>query len=150
DSAMQEQGILGNEAGRVAKDLAQCEEKFRQEGGELYLLRSELDAERARLQKELAAEETALREIAAGPAPLLLIAGLLEETEKQARRESESRKSTLVVAALEERDTDLLRILKKNKLPTRQLNLIEDLLQTDRNDRADTAVDLIILNGDDH
>lgn len=150
DQAAQAQGALGNELGRIAKELAQCEDKFRQEGGELYVLRGDLEAERGRLQKELNAEQSALREIAAGPAPLLLIPGLLDETEKQARREAEGRKSAILVAALEERDTDVLTLLKRNKVPARQLDLIERLLQTDRADRAGTVAEPIILNGGDH
>lgn len=150
DQAAQAQGALGNEVGRIAKDLAVCEDKFRQEGGELYLLRADLEVERARLEKELTTEEAALRELAAGPAPLLLISGLLQETEQQARREAEVRKSALLVAALEERDTDVLTLLKRNKLPARQLDLIERLLQTDRADRAGTVAEPMILNGGDH
>lgn len=150
DQAMQEQGTLGNEAGRIAKDLASCEEKFRQEGGELYLLRADFDAERAHLQKQIESEEAALRELAAGPAPLLLVAGLLDDTEKQARREAEALKSTVLVAALEDRDTEVLKQLKRNKVPAQQLDLIGRLLQTDRADRAGAVAEPILLNGGDH
>ena len=55
DEAKQVQGTLGNETGRTAKDLASCEEKFRQEGGELYLLRTDLEAIRTRLAPALVA-----------------------------------------------------------------------------------------------
>lgn len=150
DQATQAQGTLGNETGRIAKDLASCEEKFRQEGGELYLLRADLEAERTRLGKELAAEEVSLRELAAGPAPLLLISGLLDETEKQARREAEARKSTVLVAALQDRDSDVVKLLKRNKVPAQHLDLIERLLQSDRADRAGAVAEPMILNGGDH
>jgi DNA sulfur modification protein DndD len=150
DQAKQEQGTLGNEAGRTAKDLASCEEKFRQEGGELYLLRADLETERTCLQQELAAEEDALRELAAGLAPLLLISTLLDDAEKQARRESKTRKSAVLVAALEERDTGILTILKRNKVPAQQLNLIERLFKTDRADRTETVAEPMILDGGDH
>ena len=150
DQAAQVQGALNNEAGRIAKDLAACEEKFRQEGGELYLLRADLETERVGLENKLAAEQAVLREIAAGPAPFLLISSLLEDTEKQARREAEARNSTVLVAALEARDNDVLTLLKKNKVPARELNLIGQLLQTDRADRAGAVVEPVILNGSDH
>jgi DNA sulfur modification protein DndD len=150
DQAKQEQGALGNDAGRTAKDLALCEEKFRQEGGELFLLRADLEAERFRLQQELAAEETALRELAAGSAPMLLIPGLLEDTEKQARRESKTRKSAMLIAALEERDAEVLTILKRNRIAAEQLHLIERLFQTDRAERTNTVAEPLILNGSDH
>lgn len=150
DEAKQQQGSLGNESGRVAKDLTVCEEKFRQEGGELYLLRADLETERARLQRELAAEEASLRELAAGPAPMLLIPGLLEETEKQARRESKIRKSTVLVAALEERDAEILAVLKRQKIAAQQFHLIERLFRADRTDRANTETGPMILDGGDH
>ena len=150
DQAAQAQGTLGNETGRLAKEVASCEERFRQEGGELYLLSADLEAERARLESELAAEEAALRELAAGPAPLLLISGLLDEAEKQARRETDARKSAVLVAALEERDTGVLMLLKRSKVPARQLDIVERLLQTDRAERAGAAAEPMILNGGDH
>jgi DNA sulfur modification protein DndD len=150
DQAAQAQGMLGNEAGRVAKELASCEEKFRQEGGELYLLRADLESERDRLEKELGAEEAALRELAAGSAPFLLISGLLDEAEKWARREAEARKSALLVAALEERDAEVLTHLKRKKVPNGQLDLIDRVLRTDRADRAGTLAVPMILNAGDH
>ena len=150
DQAKQEQGTLGNEAGRTAKDLASCEEKFRQEGGELFVLRADLEAERSRLQQELVMEETALRELAAGSAPMLLIPNLLDDTEKQARRESKTRKSAVLIAALEERDAEVLTILKRNKISAPHLNLIERLFQTDRAERTNSVTEPMILNGGDH
>jgi DNA sulfur modification protein DndD len=150
DEATQTQGTLGNEAGRIAKDLTSCEEKFRQEGGDLYDMRADLETERSRLGNELAAEEASLRELAAGPAPLLLISGLLDETEKQAQHEAEARKSAVLVAALEERDSDVLTLLKRNKVPGTQLDLIDRLLQTDRADRAGAVAEPMILNCSDH
>lgn len=150
DQANQEQGALGNEAGRVSKELALCEDKFRQEGGELYLLRTDLESERARLQRELGIKEASLRDLAAGCTPLLLIPTLLEAAEKQARRESKTRRSAVLVAALEERDAEMLAILKRNKIAPAQLGLIERLLETDRNERATPITEPMILDGGDH
>ena len=150
DQAKQAEGPLGNEVGRLAKDLDACLDKFRQEGGELYEKRGDLEAEQARLEKALAAEDAKLWDIAAGPAPFLLIPDLLDETEKQARRETEARKAAVLVAALEERDSGVLRLLKRHKLPPQQISLIDRLLQTDRTDRAGTATGAMILNGGDH
>ena len=150
DQAKQEEGILGNEVGRIAKELGQCEEKFRQEGGELFLLRADLESERARLEQELHGEEAALRELAGGPAPLFLVPGLLDDTEKQARRETETRKSTVLIAALEARDAEVLAVLKRKKVPALQLDLIERLFERDRAERAGTVAEPMILNGGDH
>ena len=150
DQATQQIGTIGNEAGRLAKDLATCEDKFRQEGGDLYEMRADLEAERTRLEKEFENEEAALRELAAGPAPFLLIPGLLDETEKIARHETEARKSSVLVSALEERDSRILTLLKRNRIASRELDVIEKLLRTDRSDRAGKLTEPIILDADDH
>jgi DNA sulfur modification protein DndD len=150
DQAKQEQGTLGNEAGRTAKDLATCEEKFRQEGGDLYLLRTDLESERTSLQKELVVEEISLRELAASAAPMLLIPTLLDDAEKQARRESKMRKSTVLVAALEERDVEILTILKRKKIPPQHLGLIERLFHADRIERTSPMSEPMILDAGDH
>jgi DNA sulfur modification protein DndD len=149
DTAKQEQGALGNEAGRIAKDLATCEKKFRDEGGDLYLLRADLEADRATFQKALAAEEASLRELAAGAAPLLLIPALLDEAERQSRRESKSRRSAVLVAALEERDNEIITILRRNKIPTQHIGLIEQLFQSDRTDRTNPEPGPTIIDGGD-
>lgn len=149
DEATQEQGALGNEAGRIAKELAACEVKFRQEGGELYLLRADLEADRVTFQTALSAEEASLRELAAGAAPLLLIPALLDDAEKQSRRESKARKSAVLVAALEERDAEILTILKRNKIPAQHVGLIERLFLNDRVDRTNPVSEPTIIDGGD-
>ena len=150
DQIVQKRGEIDQEIITIAKKLTTCEETFRQEGGDLYEMRAELEAERDNLEKELAAEETALRELAAGPAPFLLIPGLLEDTEKQARHETEARRSAVLVAALEDRDANVLKLLKRSKVHARELDLIERLLLSDRNKRAGTVAEPMILNGGDH
>lgn len=150
DQAKQEQGSLGNEVGRITKDLTSCEDKFRQEGGELYLLRADLEAERLGLQKKVTEEESSLRDLAAGMAPLILIPGLMDDVEKQARHESKTRKSAVLVAALVERDAEILSILKRNKIPPPQISLIEQLFQSDRDERTRPVSEPIVIDGGDH
>jgi DNA sulfur modification protein DndD len=150
DQATQQQGVLGNETGRLEENFAACTEKFRMEGGTLYEMRAELQADRSRLENELAAEQAALRELAAGTAPFLLIPGLLDDAENQARHETEIRNSAVLLAALEGRDADVLTLLKQNNVHARELDLIERLLQADRAGRAGKVAGPIILNGGDH
>jgi DNA sulfur modification protein DndD len=149
DAAKQEQGALGNEAGRIAKELATCEKKFLAEGGDLYLLREDLEKDRATFQKALEAEEASLRELAAGAAPLLLIPALLDEAERQSRRESKARRSAVLVAALEDRDTEILTILRRNKIPAQHVSLIEQLFQSDRVERTNPEPGPTIIDGGD-
>jgi len=68
----QEQGRLTNEMERKAHDLQRCDERFRSEGGDFYLRRTELEAQQTGLRGEIEAHEEALRELAAGPALSLI------------------------------------------------------------------------------
>ena len=136
DESKQSQGALGNEVGRAEKDLASCEARFRQEGGDLFLLRNELETEKSALDKALAAEEALLREIAAGPAPLLLIGSLLDETTKRATEDARTQKNSVLVDALEERDAKVIERLQSEKVPAKQLALIERIMKSDRSERS--------------
>lgn len=146
----QDAGGLVNEAGRLGKALRECEERFRAEGGELYLKHRELEAELSKLQAEKAAEEARLRELAAGPLPLLLIDKLLGEVEAQARLETKIRHNRILVDAMEERDETILEILATEKLSASTLKWLERELRKDRKWRLEQAGEKLILDADDH
>jgi len=148
--ANQQLGTLGNELGQLQKELDKCEDKFRREGGDLFLRRSELESEKARFEAEIHREESELREMAAGLAPLLLIPNLLEETEKQACREVKVHRSLVLASALTERDAELLQTLGQTKLPAKHLAQIERLLQEDRETRKEILSEPCFLEADDH
>ena len=150
DEGQSEGARLNTEVGRLAKEVETIEVRFRQEGGELFLDRAELEAERKRLKAELTQEEAALRDIAAGAAPLLLIPSLLEQTEALVRQESEGRKAHVLAGALEDRDADVIRQLKKQKLPDKHLTTVEALLAQDRERRQDTALEIVLADASDH
>ena len=150
DEAKLEQGTLDTEVRQRAKEVGQAETRFRQEGGELYLVQAELEAERKQLKTELTKEEAALREIAAGAGPLLLIPGLLEEAETLARTEHEARKAHLLAAVLEERDSGMLKKLQKESLPSKYVALLESLLEKDRAQRQKKVGKVILADAGDH
>lgn len=143
-------GRAVNEAGRLGKDLREREERFRTEGGELFLQRRELEAELARLQSEKLAEENRLRELAADHLPLMLIDGLLGEVETQARYECNVRKNRLLVDAMVQRDESLLAILKNERIGTATIRKVADELATDRQTRLSEASAPLILDADEH
>lgn len=117
------------------KVVDRLENRFRQEGGELFVIRAELEAERGRLRLDLGRVETELRELAAGAAPLLLIPGLLEETEALARRENEARKADILAGVLEERDAELITRLRESRLAPRLVRVVSEFLEQDRQQR---------------
>lgn len=141
---------LNTEVDHLGGKVEKVENRFRQEGGELFQDRAELEAERKRLKVELTQEEAALREIAAGAAPLLLIPSLLEQTETLARRESEVHTAHVLASALEDRDADVIQQLKKHKLPGQHLAVVETLLAADRGRRQESKGKIILTGASDH
>lgn len=150
EEARFERGARVNEVERQAIEVEQAERRFREEGGELYLVRTELEAERSRLKADLAHSETELRELAAGAAPLLLIPGLLEETEALARQEHDARKAHVLASALEDRDSEVVARLKKLKLPAQYLKAVVDLLTEDRRRRQAVHGTVVLADVNDH
>jgi len=144
DEAKIKQGTLDTDVRLRAKEVVAAEAAFRREGGELYLVRAELESERQRLKGEMEREETALRELAAGAAPLLLIPHLLQEAETVARQEEETRKAQLLATTLEERDTVLLKKLRKESVPAKYAELIEQWLTQDRSQRRSRTGPLVL------
>lgn len=148
-SAM-DSGRLVNEAGRLGKELREREEKFKNEGGDLYVRRKELETDLLKLQAEKAEEESKLRELAAGPLPLLLIDGLLGDVEVQARHESGIRHNRLLVDAMEERDELIVSMLEDEGLKKNLLEHVEKQLRMDRQQRRSEAEEDLILDADEH
>lgn len=149
-AAREESASLNTQVDRLAREVEKVEERFRKEGGELFQDRAELEAERGRLKGELAREETALRELAAGAAPLLLIPGLLEQTETLAREENEARTDHVLATALEGRDADIVKRLKRAKMPDKHLETMAALLAEDRARRQETRGEIILTDAGDH
>ncbi len=150
EETIQAKAALTGEAGQLAKAAAQCEERFRLEGGDLFVRRKDLEDDVTRLEKELSAEEHALRELAAGAAPLLLIQPLLAEVEVQARREAEIHKAQVLVSALEDRDASVLDQLRQTRTPSAQISRMEAILRKDRDARQELVSEPCFLEADEH
>jgi DNA sulfur modification protein DndD len=146
--AAMEEGALVNEAGRLGKVLRAQEDRFRSEGGELYLRRKESEAELNELKARKTAVETKLRDLVAGPLPLLMVENLLREVEQQARREIEVKRARLLRDALETRDGELLAALSE-QIDKQPLSRITEILEQDRQSRIGLSQESLILDADD-
>lgn len=146
----EDQAAINTEVDHLGGRVEKVERRFRQEGGELFQDRAALEAERKRLKAELTQEEVALRDIAAGAAPLLLIPYLLEQTENLARRESDIHKLKMLASALEDRDAAVLTKLRKHKLPERHFEVVATLLAADRGQRQEATGEVILTDASDH
>ncbi|HMN14374.1 MAG TPA: DNA sulfur modification protein DndD, partial [Bellilinea sp.] len=149
EKAAMAEGALVNEAGRLAKELRAKEDEFRKEGGELFLKRKELDDELAATVAKKKASEAQLRELVAGPLPLLLVEHLLAEVEQVVRHEAEIKRARTVQDILADRDAAILDGLKANKIPAQTLKSIAKALDDDRKEWVERAQEELILDADD-
>lgn len=149
EKAATEEGALVNEAGRIGKELRAQEDRFRSEGGELYLRRRELETELNELKVRKSAVEAKFRDLVAGPLPLLMVENLLREVEQQARREIEVKRARLLRDALETRNGELLAALRIERIDEEPINRIAEILEQDRWSRIGLAQESLIFDADD-
>lgn len=144
-----EEGVLGNEAGRLGKEFRAKEDLFRAEGGELYLRRKDLETELDGLKTQRKEIEAQFRELAAGPLPLLLVEDLLGELENLARKETEVRRARLLFDSLEARDREVLAAIKTEKIGDDSICKIAQVLEADRYGRVGLAKEPLVLDAED-
>lgn len=149
EKAAMEEGALVNEAGRLAKELRTREEEFKKEGGELFLKRKEIEDELAATIAKKKAAEAQLRELVAGPLPLLMVEHLLAEAEQVVRHEAEIKRARTVQDILATRDVAILEGLKASKISAQTLTSIAKTLDDDRKGWVERAEEELILDADD-
>jgi DNA sulfur modification protein DndD len=142
------EGNLVNEVGRLAKDLQHKEEIFRQEGGELFLRRKELEAALDTLRTERSAIEIKYRELISGALPLSMVKDLLEKAEAVAHRENEIHRAREFLNVLIVRDAKTISSLESSGLDLKTISLITHILEEDRNRRSLISGELIIFDSD--
>jgi len=139
---------LQNELERREKHLHDIETNFRLHGGELYERQSEVEAARAAAEKRLREVEEQLKELASGPAPLLMVSDLLRAVDIQVEQEEEKIKARLLGELLTERDAMVLGKLRKFDVPAEILKALKKLLHDDRQRRSASAETEHYLNFD--
>jgi DNA sulfur modification protein DndD len=147
ENLVQKKGILTNEAHTLAKTVADLEKKYQAEGGDLFQKKGIFEEELARLANQKKEEEAALRELAAGPAPLLFVRHLLEEVEGTAKHEAEIKQARLLGAAMEERDRKLLLKLQES-IPEKFTEKIAHCFAEDRQAAQAMANQTLILDAE--
>jgi DNA sulfur modification protein DndD len=146
-----EEGALVNAVGQVREKLRAKEDMFRAEGGELYLLRVDLENEFEQIKIQKKELEDKLRELAAGPLPLILVENILVEVENLTRHEAEIRRARALFDALETRDGEVLATLKNTeKLGDEALRKIAQIFETDRCGRKGLAEESLLLDAEDN
>jgi DNA sulfur modification protein DndD len=143
-NAHQEAAHHRNRTDLLRKELNSLQTQFRQEGGELFLKREELEKEKMKLNGELRDSNDALRKYSSGTAPLLLIEDLLSEVEHQAEAELEARHEKIISLAEFQRDKQIVKDLKK-LIPADNISIVETILERNRPKRDHEKV-VTLLN----
>jgi DNA sulfur modification protein DndD len=148
ETAMHELGRLTNEAGILAKALHQAEEIFKREGGDTYAQRHAIEEELKNIEREYAALNTRIRDLASGPAPLLLIENVLADLEQTLHRDAEIKTARLMLDTLVVRDQQLLSALTQQDVPALQRRKISDWMAEDRQQKEVLSVQKPKMNAD--
>ena len=138
----QERGAAENAVRDCTRDLANIEATLAGEGGTPFERRGELELQQRHLESQLASIEEQLRDLADGPAPLLLVTARLDDTYRQAQREQAAAESGLVNAVLAERDAWVLTHLQSARIGATALASVQASLEADRERRAADAAEL--------
>lgn len=101
------------------KSLGRLQQQLVKEGGTLYQEREQIAEQAARAVQGCDERAEALRDMAAGDAPLLLVPGLVEAARDMARVAGESAIAARIHAILTERDEQLSRKLAAAQVPSK-------------------------------
>jgi DNA sulfur modification protein DndD len=124
-------------ANQILRDqIKEVDEKFRVEGGELYLKRQELEEKRERASQELLNINNELLEICNSEIPLVIISDHLESILSQSKLESVADDNQRVYKILSDRDNHILNLLV-GKVSAIVLGEIKDTLKSDLKKRAE-------------
>lgn len=111
-------------------------ERLHAEGGELFAQKDLFENNREGLIGELEAVDAALREVASGSAPLLLVPNLISSAQDQARKEKKSAQEDMLDDILRERDALLLHTLAGFGTNTTVQKKLSAFLAVDRRERT--------------
>ena len=127
--------LLSHKIDRKRDALAKVETRYKKLGGLLYERRTEVER---RLQvAETVVEEGAgaLRELLAGPLPMLLVRDLLESAASRDRLEEKSRSARELFEILKDRDAEVLEHLKSQSVEEGAVSLLAEYFDGDREHR---------------
>ena len=148
DALKQERAALRtHRIDRQQRALREVEDKYRKVGGALFDQRENIERRWLEAKQAVTAGEAALRDLAAGPLPLLLTRVLLESTESRDRHEEECRRARDLFEVLKVRDRAALTHLRKQSANGPAIDALKDFLATDRAERQalgkkETVLDL--------
>jgi DNA sulfur modification protein DndD len=125
-------GETQNDFDLKKKKLQELEVSFEREGGQFYERRGSLEVERRSIVEQLRRSEDELRELADGPAPLLMVRDLLSAVAEQIQREEQATQAEVLDGILDKRDLQIVETARASGAPDRSLKAIRRFLSDDR------------------
>ncbi len=148
DSLKQERAALRtHRIDRAERTLRDVEDKYRKLGGALYDQREEIERNWSDAKDTVKSGEATLRDLAAGPLPLLLARVLLDSTEARDRQEEECRRARDLFEALKVRDRAALKHMRARSASQAAIDALKEFFEADRAERQvlgkkETVLDL--------
>lgn len=134
-----------NVVDRQRRRFGELEERFRKAGGDSFVKRSQIEAQRRQVATRLASVGEQLQQHAGGAAPLLLVRPMLEQLAAGA---SEERTSTTTLSLLESRDREVIKAAELAGASRELLTTISGFLSADRARRRTSASATFSVNED--
>ena len=132
---MKKKAVEQNHLDRVTKDLSGVEQLARNEGGDLFERRLELERTLSEAQRDLSSSNAALKELAAGVLPLALCTDLVRSIANDDLA-ADPVDPVILTSLLADHDTSVVEQLK-TFLNENDLKTVSSLLEVDRQQRAD-------------
>lgn len=147
DALKQERVSLQNHRiDRQQHELRRVEDEYCKLGGALYDQREEIERRWAEAKQAVKAGEASLRELAAGPSPLVLARVLLESMESRDRHEEECRRARDLFEALKARDRAALKYLRNQSADGDVIDGLKKFFAADRAGRQALGKKAVMLD----
>ena len=138
DGLIQERAALRtHRIDRCQRALRENEDAYRKAGGELYDRKEEIERKWLDALDAVRSGERALRDLASGSLPLILVRVLLESTNSRDEQEEASRRARYLAEGLKARDGATLRHLRREAADQRTIDVLKEFLAADRAERQE-------------
>ena len=127
--------LLAQRIDRQRQILQECNERYRRLGGLLFERREEIARTLCAAEDLVTLGADALRELAAGPLPLLLVRDLLESAADRDRKEEDARRNRELLQELRSRDQRVLDLLRTGSGGDRAICMLEEYFSHDQEQR---------------
>lgn len=136
DRLIQERAALRtHRIDRCQRALRENEDAYQKAGGKLYDRKEEIERKWLDALEVVRSRERALRDLASGSLPLMLVRVLLESTNSRDEREEASRRARYLAEGLKARDGATLRHLRREAADQRTIDVLKEFLAADRAER---------------